>query len=748
MASFKRMSALRVLIVPDKFKGTLRADQAAQAIAAGWRSARPADTLELLPMSDGGDGFGEIIGSLLQATRKTSNTINAAGEPIEVAWWWSERSQTAIVESASVIGLAMLPPGRSHPFELDTLGLGQLLLHIAREHPGGRLIVGIGGSATNDGGFGMARGLGFRFIDHHGFAIDRWISLDSLAHIRAPAHPASFSEVIIATDVQNKLLGAEGASRIYGPQKGLRPEDFPIAERCLARLTEVVGTDLGLACAEEPGTGAAGGLGYGLRVFLNGKFEPGFDIFARLAQLEEKIAGADLVITAEGAIDAQTDMGKGTGAVAKLARAQKKRCIGLAGFLPQKENRAFDFALGIAPELTTGDESKRNPIPWLEKLATLAAGRIPTLILILIALAITGCRHSSQRPYSPDSPEARAIAYLAREVPAWSRENGCYSCHNNGDGARALFFARQHGYTVPDEALADTLAWLKTPQRWNNTKIRASAESNTPAIDDPSISDQRLTDIQFAVALLGAREAGLVRDRSLLDQAALRLIPHQSENGSFDVEPHNLVGTPVTYGTTLATYLSWRVFSASPNPDLRNAREKSSQWLRSNTTARNTPSIVTRGLWELDGFGSHDPSLLASVQSPAGGWGPYKDSPAEIFDTAIALFPLSRLAKTSEPSVRETIRRGRDYLISQQNADGSWPATTRPTGGESYAQQISTTAWATMALIATADHFTSKERSATSRVSRFWTSENKSTSNGLPTLLPARSSMVVCTSSR
>ena len=368
---------MRILVIPDKFKGTLRADEAARAIAEGWRQTRPQDELELLPMSDGGDGFGEIIGALLNAQKKTHATVNAAHESIDAAWWWSEASRTAIVESANVIGLAMLPPGRFHPFELDTVGLGQLLLHISQKHPGARLVIGIGGSATNDGGFGLARGLGFRFLDLNEYCLDRWVSLDRLLRIAAPAVKPRFSGVTIACDVQNPLLGPTGASRVYGPQKGLRPEDFPMAEKCLVRLVEVVRTDLHLDCSEEPGTGAAGGLGYGLRVFLNGQFEPGFNIFSRLANLPAKIAAADLVITAEGSIDAQTEMGKGTGAIATLARAHKKRCLGLAGYLPQKENRAFDLTLGIAPDLTSIEEAKRNPARWLQKLSALAASRIP-----------------------------------------------------------------------------------------------------------------------------------------------------------------------------------------------------------------------------------------------------------------------------------------------------------------------------------------------------------------------------------
>src|SRR5687768_17128173 len=193
---------MRVLIIPDKFKGTLTAQQASEAIASGWREKRPADQLELLPMSDGGDGFGEVLGRLLGAQERTAEVLNAAHETIRTTWWWSDSHATAVLESAKVIGLAMLPPGKFHPFELDTCGLGQLLRQIAAEHSGQRVIIGIGGSATNDAGFGMARGLGYRFEDASAYCIDRWLELDHLFRIKSPQDKVSFLEVIIASDVQ------------------------------------------------------------------------------------------------------------------------------------------------------------------------------------------------------------------------------------------------------------------------------------------------------------------------------------------------------------------------------------------------------------------------------------------------------------------------------------------------------------------------------------------------------------------
>lgn len=368
---------MRVLVVPDKFKGTLTAHEAAAAIAQGWALSRPADELQTVPMSDGGDGFGEIVGRLLGAAEKYARTLNAAHEPVTVSWWWSAARNIAIVESARAIGLAMLPKGRFHPFELDTEGLGLWLRQIAAENPGADLIVGIGGSATNDGGFGMARGLGFRFLDPAARPIEQWTGLQNLDRIVPPAAAPRFASITIATDVQNPLLGLEGASRIYGPQKGLRPEDMPAAEASLQRLAEVAAHDLGRSAATDPGAGAAGGLGFGLETFLNGRFEPGFEIFARLAHLEQLIRSADLVITAEGCIDAQTLMGKGTGAVAVLARTLGKPCLGLAGFARERGG-IFASVHGVHPDLASLPEAMAEPARWLRELSARAAMEIGT----------------------------------------------------------------------------------------------------------------------------------------------------------------------------------------------------------------------------------------------------------------------------------------------------------------------------------------------------------------------------------
>ncbi|MGO8699744.1 MAG: glycerate kinase [Limisphaerales bacterium] len=332
----------RVLIVPDKFKGSLTASQAAQAMARGWRKARPQDRLELLPMSDGGDGFGEVLSALLKARAREQPTLDALHRPLRGRWWWQPNEKTAVVESANVIGLAMLPPKKFHPFQLDTFGLGSLLLAAAKA--GARkCIVGIGGSSTNDGGFGLARSLGWQFFDRAGKELIEWWQLSELAETRKPSTTLGLP-IVVAVDVRNPLLGPKGCSRIYGPQKGLRPQDFAFAEKCLGRLAARLKEQHGIDAAKIPGAGAAGGLGFGLMAFAGAKVESGFDLFARYAHLEKHISSADLVLTGEGAMDEQTAMGKGVGQIARLCHRRKAPCIALAGHAEPSVRKGRLFA--------------------------------------------------------------------------------------------------------------------------------------------------------------------------------------------------------------------------------------------------------------------------------------------------------------------------------------------------------------------------------------------------------------------
>ncbi len=347
-------------------------------------------------MSDGGDGFGEIIGKLLHAKPQTIKTVDASRRTCQSIWWWESRSKTAIIESANVIGLALLPPGKFHPFDLDTFGLGALVQGAAKTGAR-RCLIGIGGSATNDGGFGLARALGWKFFDQAGHSIERWTEIHRLHRIQKPRQPLRFDELIVAVDVRNVLLGTRGATRVFGPQKGLKPAELANAESNLRRLAQVCGIRRSQSAATVPGSGAAGGLGFGLVAFAGARLESGFEMFARLANLDEHLRAADLVITGEGCLDESTSMGKGAGAIAQRCRKFKRPCIALVGTtsLHDSVGKNADFSRRLrarearlpaeagVPQLFTAIHSltrltsatgalKRSGF-WLERLAQKAA---------------------------------------------------------------------------------------------------------------------------------------------------------------------------------------------------------------------------------------------------------------------------------------------------------------------------------------------------------------------------------------
>jgi hypothetical protein len=295
------------------------------------------------------------------------------------------------------------------------------------------------------------------------------------------------------------------------------------------------------------------------------------------------------------------------------------------------------------------------------------------------------------------TPEAKALALLVREVPAWPRENGCFSCHNNGDAARALLQAARRGYTVPAAALAATQVWLSAPAGWSENK------------GDPGFSDQRLATVQFAAALLTALETGQLAAPQALLTAARQLAAEQAADGSWQIDAGNALGSPATYGTPLATWLAWRVLQHAQqiekNAAWQRAAQRAARWLRQRQP-QNVPLAATLVLALAQAndqparkLRAASVRLLRRAQTRDGGWGPYAAAPPEAFDTALALLALAEVRPA--PSVKSLIQRGRQFLSAQQNPDGSWPATTRPSGGESYAQRMSTTGWAMLALLAT-----------------------------------------------
>jgi glycerate kinase len=243
--------------------------------------------------------------------------------------------------------------------------------------------MGIGGSATNDAGFGLARAIGWEFLDRDSHPIERWIDLEDLERIQRPKRRLWTGLLQVAVDVQNPLLGARGATRVYGPQKGLRPRDFDVAERCFRRLAKVVKKQFGHDFAGEPGAGAAGGLGVGLRAFLSARLVPGFDLFARRANLQKHLRWADFVVTGEGSIDDSTFMGKGVGEIARLCRELEIPCLGLGGNVAERAHpHGYFTQVRALTDLATVEQAKARPALWLERLARDCARQITFQIAI------------------------------------------------------------------------------------------------------------------------------------------------------------------------------------------------------------------------------------------------------------------------------------------------------------------------------------------------------------------------------
>jgi Prenyltransferase and squalene oxidase repeat len=311
----------------------------------------------------------------------------------------------------------------------------------------------------------------------------------------------------------------------------------------------------------------------------------------------------------------------------------------------------------------------------------------------IIALFLLAQLAGSERAPAPPTPEARAVAFLSREVPRWSRQNHCFSCHNNGDAARALLKASDAGYHVPGDALVETTAWLQQPAAWENNGGKGP------------YSDKRLARVAFTAALATAASTGRAQDRKALVEAAGQLARDQAADGSWRIEGDDVASAPATYGRPLATLLSRESLATAEPIIFRAAIERADAWLLKVDVRTVTDASVS--LLAMAAAKRPPPAdrqnrsleVLSRAQAQDGGWGPDAFSPPEPFDTALALLALSKCKPT--PPIQLMIARGRKFLISEQLDDGSWPETTRPAGNVSYAERISTTGWCTMALVAT-----------------------------------------------
>lgn len=338
---------MRILVAPDKFKGSLTATAAAGAIRRGWSRVFPKARYDLAPLADGGDGFLEaLVTSAGGRIEKVPGVEDALFRRRTVPLGWIDGGKTAVIEMALVCGLAALAPRERKPLKTTTYGLGRLLLHATRKGAR-RILLGLGGSATNDAGMGLAAALGYQFLDGKGKALSpmggnlgRVRRIDSSS--RVPVAP-----VVAAVDVQNPLYGAEGAARIFAPQKGATPRQVVELDRGLRHFAGLAGEK----AARLPGTGAAGGAAYGLVVFTGAELRPGFDIVADALGLAERVRRADLVITGEGCLDAQTAYGKAPEQVRAMAARLRKPVFAFAGIVRQAGD--FDAAF---PLIEAGDD--------------------------------------------------------------------------------------------------------------------------------------------------------------------------------------------------------------------------------------------------------------------------------------------------------------------------------------------------------------------------------------------------------
>ncbi len=350
---------MRIIIAPDKFKGSMTALEAATAMAEGVKSALPEAEIIVLPISDGGEGLVDALtgaGKGDSALMRTTVT-GPLGDPVEAKWGLLDGGRTAVVEMSAASGLTLVPTERRNPAVTTTYGTGELI-KAALDRGCNKLIVGIGGSATNDGGAGMAEALGAVLYDAAGEALPRGgaalINLERLDLSNLDPRLKNIS-TLVACDVDNPLTGPRGASFVYGPQKGASPETVAMLDRALERYAGLLEKELGLDLRAVPGAGAAGGLGAGLIAFLGARLRSGIELVLDTLEIDRYLATGNLLITGEGKFDTQSLHGKAPVGVARRARAYGVPVIVLAGSLEgdpalyHQEGITACFALGDRP---------------------------------------------------------------------------------------------------------------------------------------------------------------------------------------------------------------------------------------------------------------------------------------------------------------------------------------------------------------------------------------------------------------
>ncbi|ANY15101.1 glycerate kinase [Bordetella pseudohinzii] len=349
---------MKIVIAPDSFKESLDAAAAARAIERGVKLACPGAHTVRVPMADGGEGTVDAVLAATGGQARLARVRDALGRPVQARWGWLDHA-TAVIEMASAAGLEGIAPAERDALAADTHGVGELIL-AALDSGARKLILGLGGSATTDGGSGMLRALGARFLD----AADQPLApgggaLRALARIDLDGLDPRLAglEVEVACDVDNPLCGPQGAAHVFGPQKGANPAQVEQLDAALSRLADVAHRVLGQDHRNAAGAGAAGGLGFAAHAFLRGRFRPGVALVAELGGLAQALQGATLVFTGEGRMDAQTLRGKTPAGVARLAREAGVPVVALAGSLGEGYEALHAAGITAAFSLVPGPHS-------------------------------------------------------------------------------------------------------------------------------------------------------------------------------------------------------------------------------------------------------------------------------------------------------------------------------------------------------------------------------------------------------
>ena len=364
---------MRILIAPDKFKGALNARDVAKNIAEGLHEVLPNAEIEIVPMADGGEGTAEAICEARGGSWLKCKAHDPIGREIETRYVWIKDENLAVMEMSEASGMRRLSENERDPVRATTFGVGEMILD-AKNRDANEIIIGLGGSATNDGGWGMAKALGYRFDYEQEQDRERVTELVNLSRIKK-SRDLRLPKVIAAVDVRNPLLGDNGATQVFGPQKGARDDELKVLEQALTRLANVVAEDFGFDHRAKPGAGAAGGLGFGLMSFCDATIRPGFDVVAEAVGLESKMKDADVVITGEGSLDRQTLEGKTPAGVAGIARKLGKKVFAIVGRDngDRQVNELFDDVFELArPDMSEKEQMKHAGELLREKAGDLA----------------------------------------------------------------------------------------------------------------------------------------------------------------------------------------------------------------------------------------------------------------------------------------------------------------------------------------------------------------------------------------